>query len=139
RLFETLLAVQGVGPKVAVAILSGLPVAELVRAVASGDVARLTQVRGIGRKTAERLVLELRDRIAAAVGASARGPAAAALAGAAPRAGAAAPPGRLGEVHAALLALGYKPNEFEAVLPKLDPTQPVAELVKHALAALRRR
>src|SRR5262245_28643798 len=71
RLFETLLAVQGVGPKVAVAILSGLPVAELVRAVASGDVARLTQVRGIGRKTAERLVLELRDRIAAAVGGSA--------------------------------------------------------------------
>src|SRR6059058_6222006 len=50
RVFETLLAVQGVGPRVAVAILSGLPLPDLVRAISGGDVARLTQVRGVGRK-----------------------------------------------------------------------------------------
>src|SRR6185295_729502 len=55
RLFQTLLGVQGVGPRVALAILAGLPPAELVRAVSSGDVARLTQIKGVGRKIAERL------------------------------------------------------------------------------------
>ena len=64
-MFEALLAVQGVGPKVAVAILSGLPVGELVRAISGGDVARLTQIRGVGRKIAERLAVELRDKIGA--------------------------------------------------------------------------
>ena len=57
-LFETLLGVQGVGPKVALAILSGLPAAELTKAIAGADVARLTQIRGVGRKTAERLAVE---------------------------------------------------------------------------------
>ena len=131
---EALLAVQGVGPRVAVAILSGLPVGELVRAISGGDVARLTQIRGVGRKIAERLAVELRDKIGAlGIGV-----------GREVSAGPASPPsivpqGRLGEVHGALLALGYKPAEFEALLPRLDPAQPAPELIKQALAALRRK
>jgi Holliday junction DNA helicase RuvA len=137
RLFEALLAVQGVGPKVALAILSGLPADQLVRAIAGADVARLTQIRGVGRKIAERLTVELRDKIAALGVASA-------LKGAGPLPSSTlrpsiVPPGRLGEVHHALLALGYKPPEFEALLGKLDATVPVADLIKQALAALRRK
>jgi Holliday junction DNA helicase RuvA len=137
RLFEALLAVQGVGPKVALAILSGLPAGELVRAIAGADVARLTQIRGVGRKIAERLTVELRDKIAALGVASA-------IKGGLPVAAAPArpsivPAGRLGDVHHALLALDYKPAEFEALLGKLDATLPVADLIKQALAALRRK
>lgn len=131
RLFEALLAVQGVGPKVALAILSGLPAEELVRAIAGGDIARLTQIRGVGRKIAERLTVELRDKILA-LGVGGRAPAPATP----PRI---VPAGRLGEVHGALLALGYKPPEFEALLAKMDASEPVADLIKQALAALRRK
>ncbi len=63
RLFQTLISVQGVGPRVALALLAGLEVAELVRAIAMPDVNRLTQIKGVGRKTAERLALELREKI----------------------------------------------------------------------------
>lgn len=70
-LFERLIGVNGVGPKLALAVLSGIEPAELVRAVRQADVARLTRTPGIGRKTAERLVLELKDRLPAALGASA--------------------------------------------------------------------
>lgn len=133
RLFETLLAVQGVGPRVAVAILSGLPAGDLVRAIAGGDVARLTQVRGVGRKIAERMTVELRDKIGAlGVGGKGVGMTTGPLPGL-------VPPGRLGEVHGALMALGYKPVEFESVLPRLDATLPAPDLVKQALAALRRK
>jgi holliday junction DNA helicase RuvA len=129
RVFETLLSVQGVGPRVAVAILSGLPLADLVRAISSSDLARLTQIRGVGRKIAERLALELRDKIGLAVTGESPAPASAPT----------TPSGRLGEVHAALVALGYKPAEIEPVLPSLDASQSPAELVKQALAALRRK
>jgi Holliday junction DNA helicase RuvA len=131
--FEALLGVQGVGPKVAVAILSGLPVGELVRAISGGDVARLTQIRGVGRKIAERLAVELRDKI----GALGIGGGRVVATGAGPPS--IVPPGRLGEVHGALMALGYKPVEFEALLPGMDPTQSAADLIKQALAALRRK
>jgi Holliday junction DNA helicase RuvA len=135
RLFQALLAVQGVGPKVAVAILSGLPVEQLVRAIAAADVARLTQIRGVGRKIAERLAVELRDKIAAfAVGGGAP-PSPLPTPARAP----VIPPGRLGEVHGALVALGYRPPEFEALLSKLDPTEAAPDLIKQALAALRRK
>jgi len=63
QLFERLIAVNGVGPKVALAVLSGIEPADLVRAVRQSDVARLTRIPGIGKKTAERLVLELKDRM----------------------------------------------------------------------------
>jgi Holliday junction DNA helicase RuvA len=131
RLFETLLSVQGVGPKVGIAIVSGMPVGDLVRAITNGDVSRLTQIRGIGRKIAERMAVELRDKIGAVTGGG-REPGSGVLPGSAPS-------GRLGEVYGALVALGYKPVEFEALLPKMDATLNSADLVKQALAALRKR
>jgi holliday junction DNA helicase RuvA len=67
QLFERLIGVSGVGPKLALAVLSGIEPPDLVRAVRSQDVARLTKIPGIGRKTAERIGLELRDKLAAAM------------------------------------------------------------------------
>jgi Holliday junction DNA helicase RuvA len=62
-LFERLIGVSGIGPRVALAVLSGIEPNELVRAIRGGDVVRLTRIPGIGRKTAERMVLELKDRM----------------------------------------------------------------------------
>lgn len=68
RIFERLIEVSGVGPKLAVNILSGIEATELGAALRSSDVARLTRVPGVGRKTAERLILELKDKIPAVAG-----------------------------------------------------------------------
>jgi Holliday junction DNA helicase RuvA len=70
QLFEKLLTVSGIGPKLAITILSGMPVDEMVGAIRGGDLARLTRIPGIGKKTAERMVLELRDKLPASTGAS---------------------------------------------------------------------
>jgi holliday junction DNA helicase RuvA len=64
QLFERLIGISGIGPRLAIAVLSGMDPRELVTAVQRGDVARLTGIPGIGRKTAERIVLELKDRLA---------------------------------------------------------------------------
>jgi len=66
QLFEKLITVSGIGPKLAITILSGMAASELGNAIRGNDVARLTKIPGIGRKTAERLVLELRDKLPAA-------------------------------------------------------------------------
>ena len=132
-LFEILISVQGVGPRVALAILAGLPPAELVRAVSSGDINRLTQVKGVGRKTAERLSLELRDKISALPIGNGAG------AGPATSSSSAAPTGKLGDVYGALVALGYRPGELEPVLATLDEAKSIPELVKQALSALKKR
>jgi len=139
-LFQTLLGVQGVGPRVALAILAGIEAGDLVRAIATGDVARLKQVKGVGGKIAERLALELREKILAAgaglgsdsnttgkgKGASAATPAST------------APVGPLGEVYGALVLLGYKPVEIDPLLEKMDEKKPIADNVRGALAALRK-
>jgi Holliday junction DNA helicase RuvA len=65
QLFEKLIQVSGIGPKLAITILSGMPTSEMVTAIRSGDIARLTRIPGIGKKTAERMVLELRDKLEA--------------------------------------------------------------------------
>jgi Holliday junction DNA helicase RuvA len=75
-LFERLISVSGIGPKVALAVLSGIEPLDLIRAIERGDLARLTAIPGVGKKTAERIVLELKDRLprvelAAAAGAAA--------------------------------------------------------------------
>src|SRR5262252_10177813 len=62
-LFEKLITVSGIGPKLAITILSGMPADEMVGAIRGNDVARLTRIPGIGKKTAERMVLELRDKL----------------------------------------------------------------------------
>ncbi len=69
HLFEKLLTVSGIGPKLAITILSGMPADEMVTAIRGGDLARLTRIPGIGKKTAERMVLELREKLTAAAGA----------------------------------------------------------------------
>lgn len=63
QLFEKLISVSGIGPKLAVTILSGMPADEMVTAIRRNDIARLTKIPGIGKKTAERMVLELRDKL----------------------------------------------------------------------------
>jgi Holliday junction DNA helicase RuvA len=68
QLFERLISVSGIGPKLAIAVLSGMDPRDLLTAVQRGDVARLTAVPGIGKKTSERIVLELRDRLAQMAG-----------------------------------------------------------------------
>lgn len=104
QLFERLIAVSGIGPKVALAVLSGIEPPELVHAVQRGDVARLTAIPGIGKKTAERIVLELKDRLAA-MGTS----------GGAPEAVTAGGPAR-DDLLSALLNLGYhRPAAEKAV------------------------
>jgi Holliday junction DNA helicase RuvA len=67
ELFERLIAISGVGPKLALAVLSGIEPADLIKAVRVQDVARLTAIPGVGKKTAERIVLELRDRLSPAL------------------------------------------------------------------------
>jgi Holliday junction DNA helicase RuvA len=96
ELFERLINISGIGPKVALAVLSGIEPAELMRAIERGDVARLTGIPGIGKKTSERIVLELKDRLPRAV-------VAAAPSGGAP----AAPDSVRDDVLSALLNLGY--------------------------------
>jgi Holliday junction DNA helicase RuvA len=131
-LFQTLIGVQGVGPRVALAILAGIDAAELVRAIAMGDVTRLTQVKGVGRKTAERLALELREKILTV-------PAGKAVALEPQPARGAPPAGPLGDVYGALVQLGYKPAEIDPLLERLDAARPVPDLLREALSALRRQ
>ncbi len=121
ELFEQLLAVSGVGPKVALAIVSGYSPAELRRAIVREDAALFQTIPGIGKKTAERVVLELRERIAPLVAVDG-----------APHLG----PGD-GHVVArdALVELGYSPAEAEQRLAETDPDLPPAERVRQALRA----
>ena len=63
QLFERLISVSGIGPKLAITILSGMPVADMVGSIRGNDIARLTKIPGIGRKTAERMIVELRDKL----------------------------------------------------------------------------
>ncbi len=100
RLFRDVQKVSGIGAKIALAVLSGVSVGEFARLVQTGDIAALTRIPGIGKKTAERMVVELRDR-AADLGAGAA-------------VGSIGSPGDpLSEATTALQALGYKPAEAE--------------------------
>jgi Holliday junction DNA helicase RuvA len=78
-LFERLIGVSGIGPKLAVTILSGLAAPDLIQGIRTGDIAKLVRIPGIGKKTAERMVLELRDKLPAVTGGSPEAPAAPAL------------------------------------------------------------
>ncbi len=117
--FRQLLKVSGVGPKVALAVLSGLSVDDLAVAVAAEDAASLTRVPGIGKKTAERLVLELRDKLPSAL----------------PSAKAAAAP-HAPDVLNALLSLGYNAREASAATRDLPPDLALADAIRQALKVL---
>lgn len=126
-LFRELIKVSGVGPRIALAILSGVTVDEFHRCVEGQDVAALVRVPGIGRKTAERLVIELRDRLKGLAGP-------AFVSGAAGASSASG--GAQAEAFAALVALGYKPPEVTRLLQKVDATvTSTEELIRHALRA----
>jgi Holliday junction DNA helicase RuvA len=122
RLFRALIKVSGVGPKIALALLSGISVEAFGMCVQSQDIAALTRVPGIGRKTAERLVVEMRDRLGPPQDASASATASA--------------PGLNPEAEAfgALVALGYRPAEATRLLKAAGPgTHSTEELIRRAL------
>jgi Holliday junction DNA helicase RuvA len=118
ELFVHLLTVSGVGPKVALAVLSGSPAAELRKAIALGDHARFQAIPGIGKKTAERIVLELKEKLGSVAepGLSAVGDA----------------PGHI-VARDALVELGYSVLDAERALAEVDPDLPAEERVRLAL------
>jgi len=120
--FRLLVKISGVGPRTALAILSGLSVAELAQAVAMQEGGRLVKVPGIGKKTAERLLLELKGKLADAV--------------AAPQQPAGS--SSQGDVLQALVSLGYSDREAAAALKALPPDVSVSEGIRLALRALAR-
>jgi Holliday junction DNA helicase RuvA len=125
-LFRELIKVSGVGPRIALAILSGVSVEEFHRSVEASDLASLVRVPGIGRKTAERLVIEMRDRLKVLGATPFTGGTAPATATATPQS----------EAFAALVALGYKPAEVTRLLHQVDPAVTATEeLIRHALRA----
>jgi holliday junction DNA helicase RuvA len=115
ELFELLLGVSGVGPKVALAIVSGSPPAELRRAIALDDTARFEAIPGIGRKTAQRVVLELKEKLGAGVPEAAGGTAPHLVA------------------RDALVELGYSVVDAERALAGVDSELPPEERVRLAL------
>jgi Holliday junction DNA helicase RuvA len=104
HLFELLLGASGVGPSLALKILSGMNVEELVPAIRSGDLARLTKIPGVGRKTAERMVVELKDKLETVAVEAAEKPAPA------------SPAGVEADVKSALINLGYDERTADAAL-----------------------
>lgn len=134
RLFRNLLKVSGVGPKMALAILSGASVEGFASCVARNDAATLTRIPGIGRKTAERLIVEMRDRLDAEAG-LAVSLGAPRVAGETIEADAAA--GAEGEAYAALVALGYKPAEATRLVRTAaaseESPQSTEQLIRRAL------
>jgi holliday junction DNA helicase RuvA len=127
-LFERLIAVSGVGPKLAVSVLSGIEAPELVAALRSGDVARLTRIPGVGKKTAERLVVELKDKMADLPAAEA--------------APAAAPSPAADDIVSALVHLGYSRPEAERAVERTlrdHADGRFEDLLRFALQAVSRR
>ncbi len=124
QMFLLLTSVSHVGPKLALSVLSGLDVADLAQALSQGDVARLTRIHGVGKKTAERLVLELRDKAKALASATAD------VATAGPRR----------DLVSALENLGYRPLDAEgvadAVAGRLGAEAPFEALFREALRTL---
>lgn len=122
--FRLLIRISGIGPRMALSVLSGMSVAELAQAVAAQQATRLTKVPGIGKKTAERLLLELQGKLATAPGSKGErgGPAGDAQA----------------DIEQALLALGYSEKEAAAALQRLPAGVDVSEGIRQALKTLAR-
>jgi holliday junction DNA helicase RuvA len=122
RLFRNLLKIGGVGPKLALGILSGVGVEDFLRIVEAEDIALLTRIPGIGRKTAERVIIEMRDQVKKFYDAAAApGPAGMV-------------PSSQSEAFGALVALGYKPPEVTRLLKSVEaPDLTTEELIRRAL------
>jgi Holliday junction DNA helicase RuvA len=124
-LFRQLLKISGIGAKLALTILSGASGEELTRYVVERDTAALTRLPGIGKKTAERIIIELRDKLDILSAGSAPG-----VSGGKAPAGSA-----MGEAANALIALGYKPQEAGRMArAAAQPDMSVEEIIRHALA-----
>jgi holliday junction DNA helicase RuvA len=117
--FRQLIRISGIGARTALSVLSGMSVRDLAQSIAEQDAARLTRIPGIGKKTAERLLLELKGKV---------------VEGAEARVG-----GRTSEVLQALVALGYSEKEAGAAVKDLAADMPVAEAIRTALKTLARR
>jgi Holliday junction DNA helicase RuvA len=117
--FRQLIKITGVGPRLALSLLSGLSVGELAQAVARQETARLVKVPGIGKKTAERLLLELKGKLADALAAPAT-----------------VASDAQADILQALIALGYSDREAAAALKSLPPDASVSEGIKLALKSL---
>lgn len=122
QLFEKLISVSGIGPKLAITILSGMPTDDMVNAIRGNDVARLTKIPGIGKKTAERMVLELRDKLPA----DQRQPAQVVPALSAVQE----------DVLSALLNLGYQRIAAEKAISAVDKSGSFDAMFRGALAAI---
>ncbi len=124
RLFRGLLKVSGVGPKIALGILSGASVEDFLRIIEAEDVAMLTRIPGIGRKTAERVIIEMRDSVHKLAAPAPKEGSALGIAAASPQS----------EAFAALVALGYKPPEVTRLLKAADePGLSTTEIIRRAL------
>ena len=130
RLFEQLITVSKIGPKLATAVLSGMPVDDLCAAIAAGDVARLSTIPGVGAKTAERMALELRGKVAPAGDEAGRAAAAPAAADTQARAAE--------DAVAALVNLGYRQKDAEKAVGRAGREGETAleALIRRALAIL---
>jgi Holliday junction DNA helicase RuvA len=126
RLFREVQKVTGIGAKIALAILSGASVDDFARLVQSGDVTALTRIPGIGKKTAERIVVELRDRAADFSGAGNT------------LAGRDRPGDPVGEASVALQQLGYKPVEIARMLKEAAPGDSAEDIIRKALKSMLR-
>lgn len=126
--FRMLIGVSGVGPKAALAILSVLTPEQFALSVASGDTLSITRAQGVGKKLAQRIVLELKDRVSASdlSGEGAKAPAANVMLDS----------GNAGEAIAALVVLGYSQSEAASAVSKLVPETPVEDMIKAGLKAL---
>lgn len=124
--FRALLGITGIGPKLALAVLSGLTPGELAAAIAEGDVRRLSSISGVGKKTAERIIVELKDKIDPLDAMSLRGQ---------ERGEAEAPPA-LRDAILSLVALGNKPDDARAMVQaafEKNPKATVQDLIRLAL------
>ena len=113
--FRQLIRISGIGARTALSVLSGLSVADLAQSIALQDAGRLTRIPGIGKKTAERLLLELKGKLAEVTAPAQE---------------------RASDVVNALLALGYSEKEAQAAIKGIAPGMPVAEGIRAALKAL---
>lgn len=132
EVFRSLIRVSGIGPKLALTLLSGMRADEFVRCVELGDTATLSRLPGVGKKTAERLIMELQDR----AGELATGPTPPATSSAAAGDSAATAPAEdaVGEAINALVALGYKQTEASRLIEGLDTDEATSEtLIRQAL------
>lgn len=132
RLFRTLLKVSGVGAKMALAVLSGMSADDFARCIETDDVTALTRLPGVGRKTAERLIVEMRDRI----GADELRAGLPAAAGQGPTAGARGDD-PVADATSALVALGYRPGEAARMIRQVDTSGLATEdIIRRALQAV---